>query len=186
MGAEQLTWVATDRRDERTAAFEQLLANYERPILRLCYRLLGNLADAQDTAQEVFLKVHRNLHRLRSEDRPGPWLYQIALNACRDRWRARRGTVEEKMVPLDVARHSRSSDSPENFAREEELRRLVFDALAQLPEKERAAFVLRELEGLETREVSELLGVTEAAVRGYVFQARAKMKKRLGKTGLAL
>lgn len=147
--------------------FEDLLAEYERPILRLCYRLLGNMADAQDAAQEVFLKAHRNLDRYDRGRSASPWLYQIAVNTCRDQFRRQRPALE--IVPGRVI-------TPEEEAQAGQQREILQRALRELPPKEREALVLRELEGLATAEVAVLLGSTEETVRSQVSHAKAKLK----------
>ena len=147
--------------------FENLLAEYERPILRLCYRLLGNMADAQDAAQEVFLKAHRNLDRYDPARSASPWLYQIAVNTCRDQFRRQRPALE--IVPARVT-------TPEEEAQTGQQREILQRALRELPPKEREALVLRELEGLATAEVAQMLGSTEETVRSQVSHAKAKLK----------
>lgn len=155
--------------DER---FEELLRTFERPILRLCYRLLGNLEEAQDAAQEAFLKAFRNFTKLDSERSASPWIYQIAVNACRDRMRRRR-----PLSPLDEAALVGGPWNPEQDAQRAEQRRIVMEGLSELGEKERMALVLRDLEGLETREVAAILGSSEETVRSQTSTARAKLKR---------
>jgi len=153
---------------------EALLSEFEKPILRLCFRLLGNLADAQDAAQEVFLKAHRHRDRLDPARPAGPWLYQVAYNQCRDRMRRRRPSVAlEDIGPLAAA------GNPEAQAVQNERRDLVLVALEILGDKERAALVLRDLEGMDTREVAAVLGTREETVRSQISMARAKMRKYL-------
>jgi RNA polymerase sigma-70 factor (ECF subfamily) len=157
-----------DRAAER-GCFEDLLAAMEKPILRLCYRLIGNAADTQDAAQEVFLKAWRNRHRVPADRNPSPWLYQIAVNTCRDYFRRRRAAGEVRDGAWDGA-------SPEAEASRSEQQRMVMEGLAQLAERERMAVVLRDLEGMETTEVGALMGVSEATVRSQASQGRAKLK----------
>lgn len=152
--------------------FEQLLAACERPVLRLCYRLLGNLADAQDAAQEVFLRAHCNMSKFDGSRDPLPWLYHVAVNLCRDRHRRRRPSLA-----LDHAPEPRSlAANPEQQASSAQQKQLVMEGLAQLAERERTALVLRDLEGLDTRDVAAMMGVTEETVRSHCSLARAKLR----------
>jgi RNA polymerase sigma-70 factor (ECF subfamily) len=146
---------------------EDLLRQHERPILRLCFRLLGNWADAQDAAQEVFMKAYRHLGDYNPEKPASPWLYQIAVNTCRDQLRRRRPVLE--LVPD-------GPPSPEQLATAGEQQALLLGALDSLGPKEREAVVLREIEGLPTREVAQLLQSSEETVRSQVSLAKTKLR----------
>jgi RNA polymerase sigma-70 factor (ECF subfamily) len=152
-------------------SFEEILRAHERGILRTCLRMLGDIEDARDAAQETFMRLHRNLSQFRSGRPVAPWLYQVALNQCRDRLRRRRPSETlELFDPPAEAPH------PEALAAREERRRLVLRGLRRLAEGERAALVLRDLEELPTEEVARILGNSEATVRSQIAKARAKLK----------
>ena len=136
-------------------------------------RLLGNRADAEDAAQEAFLRLHRFLHRIDPARDPGPWIYRVTVNVCRDAARARPPAGE----PGEAAA---SGDAEEEMGREER-RGLVARALETLPAKQRAALVLRDIEGLATREVAAALGCSEATVRSQVSAARLRVKEFIGR-----
>ncbi|HWQ54441.1 MAG TPA: RNA polymerase sigma factor [Bryobacteraceae bacterium] len=151
------------------AAFEGLVRRYERRVFLTALRLLGNHADAEDAAQEVFFRLHRSLRRMDPDRDPAPWIYRITVNACRDLARARppAGSVEEPSAP---------GGTEEEIGRRER-RSLVARALGSLPAKQRAALVLRDIEGLSTREVAEVLGSSEATVRSQVSTGRVRVKQ---------
>lgn len=149
--------------------FERLMALHERMVVGTAYRLLGTPEDAQDTAQEVFLRLFRNMHRIQGD--PKPWLYRVTVNLCNDRHRRRKAVAQ----PDD--RQPDPSPDPENVLAMDERRRLLMAGLQTLPERERAAVVLREFEGLSTREVAEILGVEEVTVRSQISVARVKLAK---------
>jgi len=153
------------------ARFESLMRAHERRVLRIAWRMLGSLEDAQDTAQEVWLKLHRHHERL-DPATVESWLYRTTVNACYDALRRRRPTGElliEPAVEPDVER--------------EERRRLVTEGLKTLPERERAAVVLREIEGLSTAEVAAALGTSEVTVRSQVSMGKARLRKWLEARG---
>ncbi|HWR50919.1 MAG TPA: sigma-70 family RNA polymerase sigma factor [Bryobacteraceae bacterium] len=152
------------------AAFERIVAAHERLVFGTALRLLGNREDARDAAQEVFLRLYRNLARV-DEARMGAWLYKVTVNVCRDAGRERRPVSE-----LD-AEHPSAAAGPDAGVVEADRRRLLANALRRLSEKERAAVVLRDLEGLSTREVAEAMGNTEATVRSHLSAARLKLKQ---------
>jgi len=156
------------------ARFERLMAEHERLVLRTALRLLGHVEEARDAAQEVFLKLYRNLGRMEPGRDPRPWLYRVTVNVCHDLQR-HRGQEE-----LDENQAADKPD-PEAAAGLAEQRRLVEAGLRRLPEKERAAVVLRDIEGLTTREVAEILGSSEATVRSQIASARLKLRGFVGR-----
>lgn len=154
---------------ENAEAFESLMLAHERKVLRVAWRILGSLEDAQDAAQEVFLKLHRHHGRLEPAV-VDAWLYRTTVNACYDALRKRR-TVE----PLAVE----PAAAPAVDLERDERRRLVAEGLKTLPPRERAALVLREIEGLSTVEVAAALGTSEVTVRSQVSMGKARLKKWL-------
>jgi RNA polymerase sigma-70 factor (ECF subfamily) len=155
-------------------AFEQIMRMHEKQVLSTALRLLGNREDAQDAAQEAFLRLHRSLGRLGEVQEAGAWLYRVTVNLCNDLHRARRRT---QTVALTGPEPVSVSPDPEAAWRDSERWRLVEQALATLPEKERAAVVLRDVQGLSTREVAGILGSSETTVRSQISVARVKLKK---------
>jgi RNA polymerase sigma-70 factor (ECF subfamily) len=153
-------------------AFELLMRRYERLVLVTALRLVGNLPDAQDVSQEVFLKLYRNQGKLASDDAVASWLYRVTVNACHDLRRRRR---PEDPIENEGQLTSGATNQHEVLAESERSRALQL-SLRILSEKERAALVLRDLEGLSTEEVAQALGCTEATVRSQVCKARVKMK----------
>lgn len=161
-------------------AFAWLVERYERMVLRTALRMLGDMDQAQDAAQETFLRMHRYLGRFDTARELGPWLYRVTVNACHDVARRRSGT---RLVSLEEVRET--SDPTSRFGPEEleravsqaEQRQLVQAALATLPEKERAAIVLRDIEGLPTAEVAQILASSEGTVRSQVCTGRLKIRR---------
>ena len=154
-------------------AFDELMRLHQKQVLSSALRLLGNLEDAQDAAQEVFLRLYRNLAKLPDIEEIRSWLYRVTVNLCNDihRQRRRRGTEPLGPDPSDCAL------DPELSLVEVERSRLLDLALRTLPEKERAAVVLRDVQGLSTREVAGILGSSEVTVRSQICVARVKLKK---------
>ena len=175
-----LTLMANDQLEEEAIvkraqsgdleAFELLIRRHERQVLGLCYHMLGNLEDAKDAAQDVFLKLHQQLGRFDYLREFTPWLLTVVMNQCRDRMRARRPYESlDDLLLADVAK------DPEALARFNEQWALLKQGIASLPLRERAALELRELEEMTSAEVALRLGVTEATVRGQVSNAKLKL-----------
>lgn len=155
------------------AAFERLIRQHERLVLATALRLLGNLEDAQDAAQEVFLKLHRNLAKVENSGNLAGWLYKVAVNVCRDhRRRQPRAAAMEEAADVAAA-----DAGPHGALAAAEQRRVLDLSLRRLSKKERAALVLRDLEGLSTAEAAAALGTSEATVRSQISKARVKVKK---------
>ena len=148
-------------------AFEELMRQFERPILGLCTRLLGAGGEAEEAAQDVFFRFYQKLGGFDEERAVEPWLFRIAWNACRDRLRRRRPLVE-------------LTDNVATVAAQGLLIAELRDAIERLPDKERAALLLREVEGLETEEVAERLGISAGTVRSQISRARARLRQWLG------
>jgi RNA polymerase sigma-70 factor (ECF subfamily) len=162
------------------SAFEQIVILHQRQVLMTSLRLLGDLKEAQDASQEVFMRLYKYLHRFKDGRDFPPWLYRVTVNVCRDLQRRRpRGRLlsfDELLEAGGIAEPVDSNDLDEQLTLAER-RRLVFEALERLPQKERAAVVLRDIEGLSTREVAAILRSSEVTVRSQVSSARVKMKK---------
>ena len=162
-------------------AFDQLMICAQRKVFATAWRFLGNEEDARDATQETFLRMHKYLHRFRPEQDFHGWLYRITINVCRDAARRRRPR-DESFSSLEEAHDSDAlvdlkmgATAEESIMRAEQLE-MIRRALATLPEKERAALILRDMQGLSTEEVARALGSSPATVRSQISTARAKVK----------
>ncbi len=163
------------------AAFDQLMRQHERLVLMTALRSLnGNLADAQDAAQTVFLRLHQSLGKFRDSGHESTfpaWLYRITVNVCHDmnRKRLRLGEVELGTVArVTAAAHGDAGPDPEHAEHQMDA---IKAGLEYLGEKERAAIVLRDIEGLDTSAVASILGSSEATVRSQISVGRRKLRK---------
>lgn len=164
-----------------SAAFECIISRYERRVARLAMKLLGTPDDAQDAAQEVFLRAYKYLHRLNLEKPIEPWLMRMTVNVCRNIGRKRKlrlTTFSEAEPPETAADHN--SRDPYLGIVEDQERQMLRQALNSLPEKERIAITLRDIEGFSTAEVAAILESSETTVRSQVSRARVRMKDAIG------
>ena len=155
-------------------AFDQIVLQFERRVLMTAWRLLGRQEDAQDAAQEVFLRLYRYLHHFDVKRPLLPWLYRMTVNVCHDLHRKRR--QDDALAAEEVKAATLTYDPGVEITRAEQ-RRIIEAALKTLTVKERAAVVLRDIEGLSTKEVAAILGSSETTVRSQVSMARVKIKK---------
>ena len=158
-------------------AFGSLVERYQSAVYGYAYHKLGDFADAQDVAQEVFIVAYRQLAELREPGKFAGWLRGIAVNHCRRHLRARRqGMVsfEEELSPLEDGR-----PSPEERMEAEELRRSAVRLLERLSEKNRLAMTLRYLDDLSYEEIGRFLEVPVSTVKGRLHKARQKLAKEV-------
>lgn len=161
-------------------AFEEVVLLRRETVVRIARRIVGNPEDARDVAQAVFLKLWKVLRRFDVERRFDTWLYRITVNAAIDHLREQgpRGMIQ----PLPEDPSVLAATTPDGAGREvdlAELRRAFLRLAAGLAPKQRAVFVLREIEGLDTGEIARLLGVAESTVRNHLLQARQILRRGL-------
>ena len=175
--SEELDLVDRCRRGE-LGAFEELYRAHSGRLFSLAVRMLGNPADAEDQLQEIFLSAHRKLESFRGESALGTWLYRLAMNQILDHVRSRAARTGQMTDGLDDA--SLLPDTGSRRLAESAINRIDLErALAELPEGCRAAFVLHDVEGLEHREVSEVLGIAEGTSKSQVHKARLRLRALL-------
>lgn len=158
------------------AAFEALYRAHAPRLYGVTCRLVGDMADAEDLLQEIFLLAHRKLGTFRGDAALGTWLYRLAINRCLDylRTRAARPSTATLDATPDVI-SGRDARPTETIVARMDLDR----AIAQLPDGYRTAFVLHDVEGLEHREIAALLGVSEGTSKSQVHKARLRLRQLL-------
>ena len=188
----------TTRTDEELVAlatagdldcFNQLVARWERPIYGLAYRTLGREEDARDVVQEAFLRAFRGLRGFRGQAKFSSWLYRITLNLCRD-WirRERRAPVAqlpEGVDPIEIAdERVAPTESVEDLVARKEMSEAVARALADLPEEQRIAILLKEYHGLTFQEIADLLDCPLSTVKTRLYQGLTVLRKQLAQAGV--
>ena len=175
------------------AAFEALTSRYEQRVYSLAMRMLRQEQDAEDVTQQTFLSALENLNGFRGEASFSTWLLRIAAHAALKVIRKRKGL---DTVSLEEATESQDENgtiphpeyiadwrqSPEELVQRNETRRLLDGALAQLDEKRRLVFLLRDVEGLSVKETAEALGLSEANVKVRLLRARLQLREQLTRT----
>ncbi|MHC4972898.1 MAG: RNA polymerase sigma factor [Planctomycetota bacterium] len=169
-------------------AFGELVSRHRDAIVNLTYRYLGNRADAEDLAQEVFLKAYRARKRYRPEAKFTTWLYRVAVNACLNEVRNRKhrpthgaatltsGDDEGGFIPVlaDTA-----AESPADATLRSELAAYVRDAVDDLPERQRLALLLNKFHGLSYEELAESLDMTIPGIKSLLVRARENVRLRI-------
>ncbi len=177
------SYLAGERR-----AFDVLVDRYQRRLLNFVYRTIGDRERAEDLVQEVFIRVHRHLHRFDQTKKFSTWIYTIASNLAKNELRNRsrnplvlfqtiRKDSDQDNRPLQFEdRHTR----PDDLFRKRHLRELVDWAVTRLPEHHRIVFVLRELEGKTYEEIAEITDCNLGTVKSRLNRARARFAQVIG------
>jgi RNA polymerase sigma-70 factor (ECF subfamily) len=171
------------------AAFEELVRQYDRAVLRLALHLTGSESDAQDVYQEAFLKAYRNLASFRFECSFYTWIYRIVTNLCLDHIRKRQVRKEDAPVVtdsdgeeyslLDQVKDARAHANPEHDLMRRELGAKIKLALGKLTPRERMVFELKHYQGLKLRTIGEMLNTTEETAKNTLFRATQKLRASL-------
>jgi RNA polymerase sigma-70 factor (ECF subfamily) len=172
--------------DGDASAFDVLIGRWERKIRGAIYRIIGSDDDALDLCQETFLKAYRGLGSFKQEARFSSWLYQIALNLCRDRMRRRRGKTWVSLDDLDDGAAPPQSPGPSalDLVEARDLSRAVSGAVAALPEEQREVIVLKEYQGLTFLEIAEVLGLPMSTVKTRLYRGLGQLKEQLERQGV--
>ncbi len=182
MSDEQLLLLA---RGGDEASFNTLVGRWQGPLYSLAYRFLGHPEEARDVCQETFLRVYRQAGRFRDDAKFSTWLYQIALNLCRDIVRRRKRwdrivvpfpkhRREEGDADMDLAVET-GADAETSAIRRSERQRLR-SALATLPSEQREVVVMKEFQGLKFREIADILGCPESTVKSRMYYGLAALR----------
>lgn len=169
------------------SAFKYLVDTYQDRVYNTAFSILQNAEDAEDVAQEVFIKVFRSIHQFKGDSKLSTWLYRIATTGALDVLRSRKskkrfglvqrifGEQNEPVLELPDFNHPGVSlDKKENAAK-------LFSAIKELPENQKIAFTLHKLEDLSYQEVSEVMNTSVAAVESLMHRAKQNLRKILEK-----
>lgn len=175
-------------RQGETDSLGVLVARWEQPLYRFVYRLLERREDARDVCQETFLRVLRKAHEFKTGARFSTWMYQIALNLCRDQMRRQRrwGILVRPRDDLDETRSIDpvSTDDPSENLAAEQRRRAVTRALGDLPPEQREVLILKEYEGLKFREIAAILSCPESTVKSRMYYGLTSLRSALERRGV--
>ena len=168
-------------------SFNQLILRWERPIYAFAYRVIRREEDARDVCQDTFLRAFRSLSGFRGQARFSSWLYQIAMNLCRDWMRRQRRAPTVQMAegadPAELAAEGGPVESIEDLVARRELSAVVEEAMALLPEEQRTAIVLKEYHGMTFQEIATLQGCPLSTVKTRLYQGLTVLRRLLEKEG---
>jgi RNA polymerase sigma-70 factor, ECF subfamily len=165
-------------------AFGIIVERHRRHVYQLCYRFVGNHEDANDLAQDVFIRAFRGLRTFKSQSSLGTWLYRIGVNVCLNRVSIKAPKPEslEPLIAMSDQRVASQEESPTDALLRDERAAQVRAAIARLPKKQRATLVLRVYHDLPHEEIAKALGSSVGAVKANFFHALNNLKKLLRET----
>ncbi len=167
--------------DER--AFEELVERYRTRVASIAYQVLGNYDDARDVAQEVFIKLYRGIGGFDPQKKFFTWLYRLTVNASIDFLRSKKRRSRENSLEERPDQYSNipnpDRDSTDNEVERRELHDLFLKLAKKLNKKQRAAFILCDIQGFSADEVSEILECPKVTLRWYLHEARKRIRKAI-------
>lgn len=170
-------------RDGSEPALDELIGRKTKPLLQLCQRILGDLEEARDVVQVTFFKVWENRHKFDEKWSPNTWIYRIASNLAIDHLRSRKSREKSNEPVRQHLLHVLGPWAESDLSRlhQGEIANIFRELSAGLSEKQRMTFLLREVEGLSSQEVAEVLDCRESTVRNHLFNARRHLRRELVK-----
>jgi RNA polymerase sigma-70 factor, ECF subfamily len=168
------------------AAFDLLVFRWDRKIQAAIFRIMGTEEEARDLCQETFLRAYRALGGFKGEARFSSWLYQIALNLCRDRMRRNRGRTLVSLDELEDAGNGllQKGPTPLELIEAGDMSRAVASAVDALPAEQREVIVLKEYQDLTFVEIAEILGVPLSTVKTRLYRGLGQLRHRLERQGI--
>lgn len=172
-------------------AYEEIIKKYENKVCGIIYHMIKNQNDVEDLAQEVFIKVYKNLSKFKGDSSLYTWIYKITVNLCLDEVKKRKNIIylDEKLEVEDgeLERELPSLDKTQvELYEEKELKEKLHKCIGKLPEKQRVMIVLRDIKGFSYEEISEITSVKLGTVKSQINRARLKLKELLDKEGTFL
>lgn len=164
-------------------SFERLIAEHQKKVFNIAYRMLGNLEDANDVAQEALVKAYRGIEKFKGKSSFSTWLYAIVNNACIDFIRKNR---KVNMIYLDCEYETEegtykiqlnnNEDTPEQLFEKKEVQKLVHESINELGYNHRKVIILRDMEQFSYKEIAEILDCSEGTVKSRISRARTNLK----------
>ena len=173
------------------ASFDELVLRHKDRLFNLCFRFLGDYQEANDSAQEVFVKIYRSLKGFRLESAFSTWLYRIAVNTCKNKLKSSEYRHKKKMVHLDnpgtlegnigALEIRDDTQSPLLELERKERLNLIRQAIASLPPAQKMVVVLRDIEELSYDDIANITGYSLGTVKSRLSRARLDLRKKLVK-----
>lgn len=160
-------------------AFRAIVEVNQGFVYAVAFRFVNDSQDAEDITQEVFVRLWKKLHTYKPEVKLTTWLYKIVTNRCLDFLKSKHGSQRKNAVDVDKQLHLAVHSTPERAYQQQELLKIIHAAADELTPRQKAVFILRDLEGLSSAEVCEALSMSSGNVKSNLFHARQKITGKL-------
>ena len=172
-------------------AFEEIIALYERKVFSTIYYMVKNDNEVEDIAQEVFIKIYKNLKNFKEESSLYTWIYRITINVCIDELKKKKNVIyiDEKMQTEDGELEVQVEDEakgPEKLVEDAETKEMLIKCVRMLPIEQRTVIILRDIKGFTYMEIAEMTKMNLGTVKSKINRARAALKKILEENGTFL
>jgi RNA polymerase sigma-70 factor (ECF subfamily) len=173
-------------RDER--AFVELVNDHRDRVFNITYRMLGNRAEAEDVAQEVFITVFKQIENFRGDSKFSTWLYRVTVNHCKNRIKYLARRHDRDRDELDETSQAQNgavngapvrSKNPDKALESLQMEKLLQEAIASLDDEQRAVVILRDVEDLSIEEICEITGLPDGTVKSRLHRARLVLRKKM-------
>ena len=173
-------------RDER--AFRELIDEHRDRVFNITYRMLGNRAEAEDVAQEVFITVFKQIENFRGDSKFSTWLYRVTVNHCKNRIKYLSRRHSRDQDELDETSQQQNSavngapvraKNPDKALESMQMEQLLQEAIASLDDEQRAVVILRDVEDLSIEEICEITGLPDGTVKSRLHRARLVLRKKM-------
>ncbi len=186
--------IASFRKTQDTSCFKSLVKRYQNRIYSAAYRVLGNKEEAEEVVQETYLKVHQNLAQFEAKASFSAWIFRIAHNICMNTLRSHKRNQTLDALSIDPTSPFQDEDggnsqvvsqladpkpNPSESLVLDERRKYLEASLSQLPEAQRMAIILCDMEGFSYEEIADIVGTNLGTVRSRIFYARQKLRELL-------
>mgnify|MGYP001552077911 CR=1 FL=1 len=167
--------------------FDTIVADYQRTVINICYRFLLNREDAEDVAQEAFIEIYRSLEKFKGESKLSTWIYRIAVTKSIDHIRKKKR--KKRFAPVidiftlqnDGKEIAATDKGPREQIETEEMKAVVAEAVAALPDNQKIAISLSKIEGLKNKEVAEIMDASVSSVEALIHRGKQNLRKKLEK-----
>ena len=173
--------------------FSEIVNKYKRVVYNHAYSFLRNKEEAEDTAQEIFTTIYKNIKSFREESKLGTWIYRITVNICKNKLkqlkRKNQNIIEEipewdednEENPIEEKLKDKDERTPDNVLVSDEIKKIVFKRMGELAEEQRKVLILRDIDGLSYEEIAKILKLSVSAVKSKIFRARENLREKLKK-----
>jgi RNA polymerase sigma-70 factor (ECF subfamily) len=158
-----------------TDAFKHIVSEYQQLVYTLAFRILCNEADAEDIAQETFIKLWQNISRYKQQYKFSTWVYRIACNACYDKLRSKHNIKNVNITDYDTF----SGINQEEQLHNKQIKELILKLIDGLPPKQKLVFILSDIEDLKIDEIHIITGMTSSKIKSNLYLARKYIKSKI-------